>query len=95
MGTETSTVPIFSFGHFGRDKITKWSNSPPLEKPISKPIFPPLINFHRNVGEVPFVRNCATDDAQEKFSGNSGTIHRNFRSDEFSLQGPLKPITEI
>ena len=56
--------------------------------------FPPLLNFHRNVGEVPFVRNCATDDVQEKFSGNSGTIHRNFRSDEFSPQRPSKLITE-
>ena len=57
--------------------------------------FPPLLNFYRNVGEVPFVRNCATKDTQEKFSGNSETIHRNFRSDEFSPQRPSKLITEI
>ena len=76
-------------------KRIKGANSLPFRKAYFKTYFPPLLNFHRNVGEVPFVRNCATDDAQEKFSGNSGTIHRNFRSDEFSLQRLLKPITEI
>ena len=40
----------------------------------------PLLKFHRNLGEFPFVRNCAPKDAQENFGGNLGVILRNFRN---------------
>ena len=40
----------------------------------------PLLKSHRNLGEFPFVRNCAPAVAQENFGETLGMILRNFRS---------------
>jgi len=49
----------------------------------------PFLNIRRSSGAVPFVRNCAPMDAQEKFGGTLGTFQRKFRSGKMEKMGQI------
>ena len=49
----------------------------------------PFLNIRRSSGAVPFVRNCAPIDAQEKFGGTLGTFQQNFRSGKMEKMGQM------